>query len=137
MNRIFDIANSALAAQTVRLNTIASNVANANTVAGSPEEVYRAKAPVFTAVLDQATSGAGVDTARVRVSGVVEQDKPPIVQFRPDHPLADENGNIYAPDIEVMAEYADLVAASRSYETNVEVIDTTRQLLLKTLQLGR
>ena len=73
----------------------------------------------------------------MRVSAVVEQDKPPIVQYRPDHPLADENGNVYMPDIEVMTQYADLLSASRSYETNVEVIDTTRQLMLKTLQMGR
>ena len=134
MNRIFDIASSALAAQTIRLNTIASNVANANTVAGSPDEVYRPRAPIFQAVLDGArTEGA----AGVRVVDVVESDVPAVAHFRPDHPLADENGNVFAPDIEVMREYADLVSASRTYETNVEIIDTTRQLLLKTLQLGR
>lgn len=137
MNRIFDIAGSALAAQTLRLNTIASNVANANTVAGSPDDVYRARSPIFTAVFEEAASKAGLDTAKVQVTGVVEHDKPAIAQYRPDHPLADENGNVYTPDIEVMSQYADMIAASRSYETNVEVIDTTRQLMLKTLQLGR
>jgi flagellar basal-body rod protein FlgC len=137
MNRIFGIASSALAAQTVRLNTIASNVANANTVAGSPEAVYRARSPVFSAVLERAASPEDVDTASVRVTGVYQHEKPPVIQYRPDHPLADENGNIFAPDIEVMTQYADLIAASRSYETNVEIIDTTRQLMLKTLQLGR
>ena len=137
MNRIFDIANSALAAQTIRLNTIASNLANANTEAGSPDAVYRAKSPVFRAVMERATAETGVETAGVRVVGVAEETKPPLVQYRPEHPLADANGNIYVPDIEIMSEYADLVAASRSYETNVEIIDTTRQLLLKTLQLGR
>lgn len=134
MNKIFEIAGSALAAQTVRLNTIASNVANANTVSGSPDEVYRPRAPVFQAVLVTAQEDGA---AGVRVARVAQSDAPAVAQFRPDHPLADENGNVYAPDIEVMREYADLVAASRTYETNVEILDTTRQLLMKTLQLGR
>jgi len=137
MNRVFDIAGSAMAAQSVRLNTVASNVANADTAAGAPGAGYRARSPVFAATLDAALAADESATPGVRVVDVVEQERPARIEHRPGHPLADADGNVYVPNIEVMEQLADLMSASRTYETNVEVLNTARQLLLRTLQIGR
>src|SRR5690625_4052022 len=91
---IFDIAGSAMQAQSVRLSTLASNLANADSVAGSPEQVYRPLEPVFRAV----ANGADPSLTGVEVSGVVERDTPPVQRYEPGHPLADEQGYVYAPD---------------------------------------
>lgn len=131
---IFDIAGSGMSAQTVRLNTTASNISNADTVSSSTEQTYRARHPVFaTMVNDQ----MGQAVAGVEVKGVVESQAPLKTQFNPDHPMADENGYVYYPNVNVVEEMANMMSASRSYETNVQVINTSKQLMMKTLQLGQ
>lgn len=141
LERIFGIAGSALGAQTVRLNTTASNLANAETVAGNPDDAYRARRPVFASLVSgflQARSAApGTPQGGVAVLGVMESREPPRLEYRPGHPLADENGNVYVSNVSLMEEMADLISASRSYQANVEVMNTSKQLLLRTLEMGK
>ena len=142
LSKIFEISGSALSAQSTRLNTIASNLANADAATGDPESVYRARHPVFATVLEQAASagagaGQGQAGAGVRVAGIVESQAPPIARYEPGHPLADEQGYIYLPAINTVEQMADMISASRSYSSSVEVLSTTKELMLRTLQLGR
>ena len=135
---IFDsmsIASTALEAQTTRLNAIASNMANANTVAGSVEETYVARYPVFQAVLDDV--GGDGSQVGVRVADVVEAGGTPRREFNPSHPMADENGFIYRPDINAATEMANMMSASRSFQNAIEAINTAKQLALRTLTLGK
>jgi flagellar basal-body rod protein FlgC len=142
--KIFDISGSGLAAESVRLNTIASNLANADSETGSPATVYRARHPVFEAVRDavasfgnnESTDDAGADTA-VRVAGIMQSDAPPTVTHDPGNPLADANGNVYSPNVNVIEEMTDMISASRAYQDNVEVMNTTKDLMLATLKLGQ
>lgn len=138
LSKIFEISGSALSAQSTRLNTIASNLANADAAATDPEGVYRARHPVFATVLEQAR-GAGNEQAGagVRVAGIVESQAPPVARYEPGHPLADEQGYIYLPAINTVEQMADMISASRSYSSSVEVLSTTKELMLRTLQLGR
>ena len=133
---IFDISGSALSAQSVRLNTTASNMANAESVASSVNQTYRARHPVFSAVMDNISqrqfSGAGVE-----VLGVVESEAAPRVKYQPDNPLADEQGNVYLPNVNIVEEMANMISASRNYQVNVQVANTTKTLLQKTLALGQ
>ncbi|HET6435075.1 MAG TPA: flagellar basal body rod protein FlgC [Xanthomonadaceae bacterium] len=130
---IFDVAGSAMTAQSVRLSTVASNLANADTVAGSPEAVYRAKQPVFAAepvAGDPALAG-------VRVTAVNESTAAPIKRYEPNHPLADAQGYVYAPDVDPVAQMVDMISASRSYQADVEVLNTAKELANATLMLGK
>src|SRR5690606_21339160 len=111
---IFDVAGSAMNAQSVRLSTIASNLANANAVSGNPDEVLRAKQPVFAATpVDGNPALAGV-----RVDAVNDSTAAPLKRYEPGHPLADGEGYVYAPDIDPVAQMVDLISASRSYQAN-------------------
>ena len=133
--KIFDIAGSAVAAQTVRLNTVASNLANSSSVSSTPEGTYRARLPIFEAVRGELMGrDAGV---AVRVREVIESDAPPNSRYEPGNPLADANGFVYTPDISAVEQITDMVSASRSYQNNIEVMRTTRDLMLATLRLGR
>lgn len=134
VERVFDIAGSALSAGSVRMNTISSNLANADTVSATPEGAYRAREPVFANVLAGQLDSA---SAGVRVLGVVESVAEPRKEYQPDHPAADADGYLYYSNVNVMEQLANLISASRSYQTNVDVMSTARQLLLKTLELGR
>ena len=127
-----NIASTALSAQTTRINTIASNMANANTVASTPEDTYRARAPIFQAVLEGESDQLGV-----RVKSIAEVGREPRQEFEPEHPLADENGFIYTPDLDVTTEMANMMSASRSFQSAIEVINTSKQLALRTLTLGK
>jgi len=133
--KLFEVSGSALSAQSVRLNTVASNMANAQVASSSPEQAYRARHPVFASVLHGI--GPGNATASVQVAGVVESQAEPRAEYAPNHPLADEQGYIYKPNVNVVEEMANMISASRSYQNNVEVMNTTKQLLLRTLQLGQ
>ena len=130
-----NIASTALSAQTTRLNSIASNMANANTVASSAEDAYVARYPVFQAVLD-GVEGDGSQLG-VRVLDVVEAGGAARQEFNPNHPLADADGFIYRPDIDPVTEMANMMSASRSYQNSVEAINTAKQLALRTLTLGK
>ena len=133
---IFDVAGSGMTAQSVRLNTTASNIANADSVSSSIDKTYRARHPVFEAEMAKANhqqSGAH----RVNVSGIVESDKPLMKEFAPDHPMADGDGFIYKPNVNVMEEMADMISASRSYQMNVQVADAAKSMLQQTLRMGK
>jgi flagellar basal-body rod protein FlgC len=130
--KIFDVAGSALSAQSVRLNTIASNLANADGASSTPEGAYRARHPVFAAVLDAAGRAEGV-----RVVEVMQDGRAPVPQHMPGHPLADENGYVWFSTVNPIEEMADMMSAESTYRNNVEMIDTVRQLMLRTLQIGR
>jgi len=138
---IFSIAGSAMSAQSVRLNTVASNIANAESVSGSPEEVYRAKKPVFEAVRQAVMSQRGFGRLNagqgVQVKSIAESNKAPRVQHNPDHPSADSKGNVYLPDINIIEEMANMISASRAFQTNVQVAQATKRMLERTLTLGQ
>ncbi len=130
-----DIAASALKAQSVRLNTVASNMANMQSVASSADEAYRAQMPVFKTVLDD--SNPLLPAAGVQVSEIRQSKAPPFMEYQPNHPLANEDGYIFKPNISLPEQMADMIDASQNYASNVDVIKTSRELMLKTLQLGR
>lgn len=136
----FDTAASALSAESLRLNVTASNMANAQSVAGSAAEVYRAKQPVFAAVAKDAFSQWDLNAqavSGVKVVGVTESTDPVSREYRPTHPLADEEGYVTLSNVNPIEEMANMISASRSYQWNVDVVNTIKQLSLRTLQLGR
>ena len=132
--KLFEIAGSGMSAESTRLNAVASNLANANTVAGRPEDVYRARAVIFEEVRNQLTRDEG---SAVRVSQVVQSDKAPLTRYEPSNPLANAEGYVYVPDISAVEQMVEMIAASRAYKNNVEVMNTTRDLMLATLRLGQ
>ena len=132
---VFDIAGTAMNAQSVRLNVTASNLANAGSVSGDPDKVYRARQPVFSSFSNVLSSQPGI--SGVRLVGVIESDKPLNVLFQPDHPDADENGNVYISNVNTVEEMVNMMSASRSYRNGIELIKTTKDLLMQTLSLGR
>ena len=140
---IFDIAGSGMSAESVRLNTVASNLANADSVSSSPDGAYRARYPVFQAVRASLMSpGAAADPTRsadaaVQVRGIVESTAAGTARYEPGNPLADANGYVYSSNVNVVEQMADMISASRSYQNNAEVLDTSKQLMLDTLKLGQ
>ena len=133
--KIFDVAGSAMSAQMLRLNTVASNLANAETMATKPEDVYKARHPVFETVLDQFSGDNS--NAGVRVKQIVETDTPAIPHYMPGHPMANKDGYVFSPGVNAIEEMADMISASRSYQNNVEVLSTAKELIIRTLSLGR
>lgn len=131
--QIFDISASAMSAQSVRLNTVASNLANADSVSSSPETAYRARMPVFREVLDSQNSAG----SSVRVQQIVESQAEPPQIYAPDNPQADADGYIYRSNVNVVEEMANMTSASRSYQSNVEAMSTIKRLMLATLRLGQ
>ncbi|MEG3192950.1 flagellar basal body rod protein FlgC [Lysobacter sp. D1-1-M9] len=130
---IFNVAGSAMQAQSVRLSTIASNLANADSVSGDPDAVFRAKQPVFSA---EAVAGKP-ELSGVQVTEVTESTAAPIKRYEPGHPLADGEGYVYAPAIDPVAQMVDLISASRGYQANVEVFNTAKELAMATLNMGK
>src|SRR3954465_6675976 len=137
--KAFEIAGSGMSAQSVRLNTTASNLANAESVSGDPAKVYKPRHPIFEAVRAQLAGGAAQskDEAAVRVRGIYESQAPALQRYEPGNPLADTNGYVYAPSVNVVEEMVNMISASRSYQNNVEVMNTSKDLLLATLRLGQ
>ncbi|MBW5800248.1 flagellar basal body rod protein FlgC [Halomonas elongata] len=131
MFSVFEISGSAMSAQSQRMNVTASNLANADSVAGPDGEAYRAKQVLFET---RAQSRSGVGGVGVRE--VIEDPSPMRRQYRPEHPLADDQGYVDMPNVDPAAEMVNMISASRSYQANVEVMDTNKQLLLKTLSMG-
>ncbi len=134
-NQITQIAGSAMSAQTVRLNTIASNLANANSAASEETTAYRARKPVFAAIYQRSDQGQ-VPGARVQVLDVVESTEPVRKVHEPDHPMADAEGNVFYPNVNAVAEMTDMMSASRAFETNVEVLGRVRSMQQSLLRLG-
>ncbi|MBC7940606.1 MAG: flagellar basal body rod protein FlgC [Chitinophagaceae bacterium] len=139
MFRIFDVAGSAVSAQSQRLNVVASNLANADTVAGPDGSAYKARQVVFQTVLMGAgqTAGARDSAAGVRVSSVGEDQTPGRRVHDPKHPSADAEGYVTYSNVNAVEEMVNMISASRSYQNNIEVMNTARSLLLKTLQIGQ
>ncbi|KQV61715.1 MULTISPECIES: flagellar basal body rod protein FlgC [unclassified Duganella] len=131
---IAQIAGSAMAAQTVRLNTVASNLANADSVAGSEAETYRARKPVFATVMDDNLDAAA--GGRVQVLDVVESSEPLRKVYEPGNPLANADGMVFYPNVNQVAEMTDMMSASRAFETNVEVLGRIRGMQASLLKLG-
>ena len=134
---IFNIAGSGMAAQSLRLNTVASNLANADSVASTPEAAYRSREPLFSAVQKQVGMGNQGAAQGVRVLGVTESQTAIPSRYEPGNPLADGDGYVYSSNVNPVDELVNMISASRSYQNNVEVMNSTRQMLQKTLDLGK
>lgn len=135
--QISQIAGSAMAAQTTRLNTIASNLANAQSAAGSEDGAYRARKPVFAALPATAgQTGEQLAGSRVQVLDVVESDEPLRRVYEPENPLANERGEVFYPNVNPVAEMTDMLSASRAFETNVEVLGRIKGMQNALLRLG-
>ncbi|MDX2371017.1 MAG: flagellar basal body rod protein FlgC [Colwellia sp.] len=135
---VFNITGSGMSAQSMRLNTTASNIANADSVSSSVDETYRARHPVFAAAMQKAAAGQeNSSSVGVQVLGVVESDKPLNIEYSPEHPMADKDGFIYKPNVNVIEEMTNMISASRSYQTNVQLAESAKNMLNKTLTLGQ
>ena len=135
---IFDIAGSGLSAQNTRLNTVASNLANAESIASSPETAYRSRQPVFATTLqNQLNSAHPSASAGLRTVGIVESQAENVAQYQPGNPMANEEGYIYLSNVNVIEEMTNMISASSSYQSNIEILNTSKELLLQTLRLGR
>ena len=147
LSSVFNIAGSGMSAQTTRLNTVASNIANAETVSSSIDQTYRARHPVFATLFQGAQSGNGMgdslfqnqDAAGqgVHVLGVVEDQSNLDARYEPNHPSADAKGYVYYPNVNVVEEMADMISASRSFQTNAEMMNTAKTMMQKVLTLGQ
>lgn len=142
LGNIFDIAGSAMSAQTVRLNTTASNMANAESVSSSADETYRARKPVFELKqmgnTQPGSAPLGVQSGQgVAIASIVESDAPLRQEYNPDHPMADENGYVHYPNVNVVEEMADMISASRSFQINAEIMNTAKQMMQRALTLGQ
>jgi flagellar basal-body rod protein FlgC len=134
--RIFDIAGSGMNAQSLRLNLVASNISNANSVGSSEADVYKSRQPVFAAELNNAMNKQDA-TSRVKVLGVVEGQDAPVMEYAPNHPMANKDGYIFKSNVNTVEEMANMMSASRSYQNNVEVLNTAKQMMLQTLKMGQ
>jgi len=132
---VFDIAGSAMTAQSMRLNVVASNMANADSVAGPDGKPYRAKQVVFEAQSLNASMAKGV--AGVRVTRVVDDPSPMKMVYDPKNPYADGQGYVQMPNVNVVEEMANMISASRSYQANVEMMNTAKMMIQKALTLGQ
>lgn len=147
IGNVFDIAGTAMSAQSLRLNTVASNLANAQSAASSVEEVYRARHPVFAAVHRQALDGmeswnsppsTDDDVGRgVQVLGIVESNAPLEMRYEPGHPLANDEGYVYYPNVNVVEQMTDMIAASRAFQVNVELLQSAKTMAQRLLSLGQ
>ncbi|GGY06683.1 flagellar basal body rod protein FlgC [Paludibacterium paludis] len=134
LENVFSISGSALTAQSMRLNVVASNIANAESATSSTGEPYKGRHVVFTAI---PVTAAEPKVAGVRVTSIVEDTTPPRLKYDPGNPLADEKGYIRMPNVNPVEEMSDMISSARSYQTNVEIMNTAKTLLQKTLQLGQ
>ena len=135
IKNVFDISGQAMAAQLVRLNTIASNLANAGNLASSEEEAYRSLKPVFETQYADEVRKNGIATAQA--VDIVESNRLPEKLYLPDHPSADDDGFVYSAAVDIEEEYVEMMEASRQYQNNVEVITTLRTLMMRTISMGK
>lgn len=134
--KVFNISGSAMSAQSVRLNTTASNLANADSISSSVDQTYRARKPIFSAVLNNEMHDS--HSARgVKVLGIVETNAPLKMEYMPHHPMADARGYVHKPNVNTVEEMTDMISASRSYQVNVQVADSAKRMLTETLRMGR
>lgn len=145
LNQIFDISGSAMSAQSIRLNTTSSNIANAETASSSTGETYRARKPIFSAiqqgVMDNLEPGQSflqeMGSRGVRVDGIVESDAELQMRYQPEHPMANEDGYVFYPNVNIVEEMADMMSASRNFQTNVEVMNTAKSMMQRIMTLGQ
>lgn len=135
VKNIFDVASSAMSAQMTRLNTIASNMANADAVSATSDGAFRPMRPVFEAIYSDQMGRDGLATARVR--DVVSLDREPAKSFRPDHPLADEEGFVFESTVNHDEEMVEMLEASRQYQNVLETVSTLRTLMARTVKMGQ
>jgi flagellar basal-body rod protein FlgC len=136
IDNIFGIGGTALNAQLVRMNNTASNLANAGTTAATEKEAYRGKRTVFKALMDEEMIHAGAPyVGGVKVDKIVDDSKPIPRVYDPNNPLADRDGFVYQANVNEVTEMVDLMAASRSYQNNVEVVNTARELMMRTIDM--
>jgi len=133
---VFDISSSGMNAQSLRLNLVASNISNANSISSSIDEVYKSRQPIFATELKN-TMNKNLAAVGVEVKGVVESDAEPIMEYLPHHPMANGEGYIFKPNVNMVEEMANMMSASRSYQNNVEVFNTSKKLILDTLKMGQ
>jgi len=134
--QVFDIAGSGMSAQAIRLNTVSSNMANAKNVSSNPQDIYRAKNPVFQSVMRELTGGESVSGTGVKVLRIDESQTEGQKLYNPNNPMADKEGYVYQSNVNVIEEMANMISASRSYQNNVEVMNTAKQLMTATIRLG-
>ncbi len=135
IKNVFDISGRAMAAQLVRLNTIASNLANAGNLASTQEEAYRSLKPVFETKYSDEVRKNGIATAQA--VDIVESNRLPEKLYMPDHPSAGKDGFVYSAAVNIEEEYVEMMEASRQYQNNVEVITTLRTLMMRTISMGK
>ncbi|MEA5444236.1 flagellar basal body rod protein FlgC [Gammaproteobacteria bacterium AB-CW1] len=134
MFNVFDVAGSGMSAQSLRLNTTASNLANADSVTGDPETAYRARHPHFQAWMDRFDNP---DSVGVGVENIVRSGAPVEARYQPEHPEANEEGYVFGSNVNPIEEMVNMLSASRAYQNNIEVVSTTRDLMQRTLQMGQ
>jgi len=137
IDRIMNIAGSAMSAQLVRLNTTASNLANASVLATTPDAAFRARKPVFATILADSLQNQTETAGGVRVEGIIEDGKVVKQIYDPGNPLADESGYVWGSNVNTVEEMIEMLDASRSYQNNVEVISTVKNLMLRTLDITK
>lgn len=137
IDRIMNIAGTAMNAQMVRLNTTASNLANASVLATTPDAAFRARKPVFSTILAEQMQGQTAAAGGVRVEGIIQDAKAVKQIYDPGNPLADENGYVWGSNVNTVEEMIEMLDASRNYQNNVEVISTVKDLMLRTLEISK
>ena len=135
IDNIFDVAGRSMSAQLVRLNTIASNLANAGNISGTEEEAYRAMKPVFKTTYAANVKDSGISTTEV--AGLVTTERRPERVYMPNHPMADDDGFVYSAAVNVEEEFVEMLETKRQYQNNIEVVTTLRALMMRTINLGK
>ena len=135
IENIFDVAGRAMSAQLVRMNTIASNLANAGNISGEEDTAYRAMKPIFETTYAANVKDTGISTTEV--VGITRSERRPERTYMPNHPLADDQGFVYAAAVNVEEEFVEMLEAKRQYQNNVEVVTTLRALMMRTINMGK
>lgn len=135
---LFDIASQAMSAQTIRLNTIASNMANVDSISGDKETAFRSIHPIFTTKHLTNQDGDIIESSKgVLVDQISKSDRPNEMRYDPHHPKANKDGFVYLSNVNIVEEMADMIAASRTFQSNAQIIATTKDLMQQTVNLGR
>ncbi|CAK0756316.1 flagellar basal-body rod protein FlgC [Gammaproteobacteria bacterium] len=132
--KIFDTAGTGLSAQALRLNLVASNMANVDAVSSSRDQTYKSRQPIFRAMMNEFNPNE--PATGVKMVAVVESKAPPQMEYNPAHPMADKDGYVFRPNINIVEEMANMISASRAYQSNVEVVNSAKQLASATLRMG-
>ena len=135
IRNVFDIAGRSMAAQLVRLNTIASNLANAGNVAASEDTAYRAMKPVFVTQYADTVKESGISTTSIE--GITTTDRKPERVYMPNHPIADESGFVYQAAVNIEEEFIEMTETNRQYQNNIEEVTTLRALMMRTINMGK